>query len=457
MTRFPLVCAGRLCLASACLGGWGRPPGESALLVWSDGFGALVDRRGPLFLRFEPRRQAVGLMLGLLSGLDCKNCWTIAERRGAATSNKLQHLLSRARWDAAACDVLWTYVLEVFADPGAVLAVDETGDLKKGDQSVGVPRQYTGTAGRIENSQVAVLLTSAARRGPALLDRALYLPRCWIDQPDRRAGVGVSDDVRFASKPALAAALLERAVAAGVPARWVAADEVYGADPELRRAIRRTGLGYVLQIGANRWVPPPAGRGRADRLPGRLAARAWQRRSAGTGSKADRRYSWAWIELSPNPADAGRHYLLVRRHDRTSELAYLHCYSPQPATLGELIRVAGQRWRRRSRPGRQRTHRAGPAPSPPVDVLAPANDPRDARARLPRRHRRGRTGRHPGPRRPPQADHRRAAPPVRRPPATHPARHQRYWPGPPGDDDTKPGHRPATTEHAKHNSNDLRL
>lgn len=174
-----------------------------------------------------------------------------------------------------------------------MLAVDETGDLKKGDQSVGGQRQYTGTAGRIENSQVAVLLTYAARRGPALLDRALYLPRCWIDQPDRRAGVGVSDDVRFATTPALAAALLERAVAAGVPARGVAADEGYGADPELRRAIRRTGLGYVLQIGAHRWGPPPAGRGRVDRLPGRLAARAWQRRSAGTGSKADRRYSWA--------------------------------------------------------------------------------------------------------------------------------------------------------------------
>lgn len=209
-------------MASACLGGWGWPPGESALLVWdnedaavaavhrvdprwwSDGFGALVDRRGPLFPRFEPRRQAVGLMLGLLSGLDCKNCWTIAERRGAATPNKLQHLLSRARWDAdAARDVLWTYVLEVFADPGAVLAVDETGDLKKGDQSVGVQRQYTGTAGRIENSQVAVLLTYAARRRPALLDRALYLPRGWIDQPDRRAGVGVSDDVRFATNKTL--------------------------------------------------------------------------------------------------------------------------------------------------------------------------------------------------------------------------------------------------------------
>src|SRR5512146_1190283 len=138
---------------------------------------------------------------------------------------------------------------------------DSATSLRSRSNSKGVQRQYTGTAGRIENSQVAVLLTYAARRGPALLDRALYLPRCWIDQPDRRAGVGVSDDVRFASKPALAAALLERAVAAGVPARWVAADEVYGADPELRRAIRRTGLGYVLQIGANRWVPPPAGGG----------------------------------------------------------------------------------------------------------------------------------------------------------------------------------------------------
>lgn len=163
-------------------------------------------------------------MLGLLSGLDCKNCWTIAERRGAATPNKLQQLLSRARWDAdAACDVLWTYVLEVFADPGAVLAVDETGDLK-GDQSVGVPRQYTGTAGRIENSQVGVFLTYATRRGQGLIDRALYLPRCWVDDGDRRVAAGVSDDVEFATKPALAGEMIERAVAVGTPVSWVAAD-----------------------------------------------------------------------------------------------------------------------------------------------------------------------------------------------------------------------------------------
>ena len=315
---------------------------------WWTEFSAVLDRIGPRFHRYEPLRHAGELMAGMVSGLDRKNCWTIAEHRGDVTPDGLQHLLSRAKWDADGVrDDLRDYVIDAFGDPGAILVLDETGDVKKGVHSVGVQRQYTGTAGRIENAQVAVYLTYAAPRGHALIDRALYLPRSWAEDTDRCDEAGIPDGRRgFATKPTLAAALLARAVEARVPAAWVAGDEVYGADPRLRAAIRGHGLGYVLAVSANRHVPTPAGRIRVDHLPAQLPRRAWQKHSAGAGSHGQRYYSWAWIALSPeDDADTGHHHLLIRRNDTTGELAYLRCYSPRPVTLSTLIRVAGQRWR----------------------------------------------------------------------------------------------------------------
>jgi len=319
---------------------------------WQRAFGAVIDRIAPRFARYEPLRHAGGLMLGMLSGLDRKNCWTIAEHRGDLTPDGLQHLLARAKWDADAVrDDLRGYVTDAFADPGAVLVVDETGDLKKGEQSVGVQRQYTGTAGRIENAQVAVFLTYAARRGHALIDRSLYLPRSWTEDQQRRRQAGVPDEVEFATKPALATAMISRAVQAGTPAAWVAGDEVYGADPNLRRTVREHGLGYVLQVAANRRVPTHSGPMRVDAIPALIPASGWQTYSCGRGSKGHRDYSWAWIELLPEPGEQlgahehGRHHLLIRRNSATGELAYLRCYTPHPTSLATLVRVAGQRWR----------------------------------------------------------------------------------------------------------------
>jgi SRSO17 transposase len=315
---------------------------------WWTEFSAVIDRIAPRFARYEPLRHAAELMAGMVSGLDRKNCWTIAEHRGDATPDGLQHLLSRAKWDADAVrDDLRDYVVDAFGDPGAVLVVDETGDVKKGVHSVGVQRQYTGTAGRIENAQVAVYLTYAAPRGHALVDRALYLPKSWAGDPDRCDAAGIPTDKRsFATKPALATTLIARAVSAKIPAAWVAGDEVYGADPRLRAAIRGHGLGYVLAIAANRRVPTAAGPIRVDALPARLPTRAWQKHSAGTGSHGHRYYSWAWIALEPeDDTDTGCHHLLIRRNDATGELAYLRCYSPRPAPLHTLVSVAGQRWR----------------------------------------------------------------------------------------------------------------
>jgi SRSO17 transposase len=199
---------------------------------WQAGLEELLGRVAGRFGRVEPRRRARAFVCGLLADLPRKNCWTIAEHAGDPNPDGMQHLLARAVWDHDAVrDDVRAYVVEHLGDPEAVLVADETGDLKKGTTTVGVKRQYTGTAGRIENAQVAVYLVYASSAGHALIDRDLYLPRSWIDDPARCQAVGVPDQVGFATKPALAKAMICRALDAGVPAAWVAGDEVYGVNP----------------------------------------------------------------------------------------------------------------------------------------------------------------------------------------------------------------------------------
>ena len=225
---------------------------------WQAGLEELLGRVAGRFGRVEPRRRARAFVLGLLADLPRKNCWTIAEHAGDASPDGMQHLLGRAVWDHDGVrDDLRDYVVEHLGDPEAVLVIDETGDLKKGLQSVGVQRQYTGTAGRIENALVAVYLVYASDAGHALIDRELYIPQGWIDDPARCQAAGIPDQVGFATKPALATQMLTRTLDAGVPAAWVAGDEVYGADPRLRAELERRGVGRTLQslpgdlVGAN--------------------------------------------------------------------------------------------------------------------------------------------------------------------------------------------------------------
>ena len=305
-------------------------------------------RVGARFARVEPRRRLASFVRGLLAGLPRVNCWTIAEYAGEGGPRGMQRLLSAAVWDEDGVrDDLRGYVLEHFADPGAVLVVDETGDLKKGTATVGAQRQYTGTAGRTENAQVAVYLAYAAPAGCALIDRALYLPRSWTSDPDRCRAAGVPEGTVFATKPALAKTLITRVLDAGAPAAWVTADEVYGQDPQLRAELGRRGLGYVLAVAKTCQVVTPAGARPAIGLAKKLPARAWQRISAGPGAKGPRWYDWALIEVADSAVTdgSGPHWLLIRRRISDGEYAFYRAHAPGPVPLAQLVRTAGSRWK----------------------------------------------------------------------------------------------------------------
>ncbi len=320
---------------------------------WQAGLDELLGRVAGRFGRVEPRRHAKAFVLGLLADLPRKNCWTIAEHVGDPSPDGMQHLLARAVWDADAVrDDLRAYLVEHLGDPAAVLVIDETGDLKKGTRTVGVQRQYTGTAGRIENAQVAVYLVYASGAGHAMIDRELYVPQGWIDDRERCQAAGVPDQVGFATKPHLAQAMLARALDAGVPASWVTGDEVYGADPGLRAELEARGIGYVLAVACSHRVRIGGADLRADALRKRIPARAWQQVSCGKGAKGHRYYDWAFLRLDhrdhhngPGPGEqAGQHWLMIRRNQRTGELAFYRCHTPRPVPLSTLVSVAGIRW-----------------------------------------------------------------------------------------------------------------
>jgi SRSO17 transposase len=270
----------------------------------------------------------------------------MAEWMGEAAPYGMQHLLDRASWDAeAARDRVRSYVVEELGSPDAVLIVDETGFLKKGVHSAGVKRQYSGTAGRIENSQVGVFLGYASSKGAALIDRALYLPQEWAENRERRHAAGIPDTVEFATKPEMARQMIGRVLDAGVPVGWVAGDEVYGADSRIRRLLEARQVSYVLAVSSSQHLWWPAfEQQRVDAIAQGLPKRAWKRRSAGSGSKGERLYDWAMVHLTER--QDWTLTLLVRRSlAEKLDHAYYLCYCPTPkATLATLVRVAGQRW-----------------------------------------------------------------------------------------------------------------
>jgi SRSO17 transposase len=323
----------------------GRPT-PTQVHHWAAEVDTVGQRIGRHFRRSEPRQRAIGYIRGLLSDTERKNGWQLAEHLGEATPDGVQHLLARADWDADAVrDDLTRYVAEHLGDPEGVLVVDETGFLKKGTKSVGVARQYSGAAGRIENCQIGVFLGYVTPKGRALLDRELYLPKAWADDAPRRKEAGVPAAVGFATKLVLARRMIDRVLAGGVSARWVTADAVYGSDYHFRVALEQHGLGYVVGVRSDFAVCSGLRQVRVGSLLAEVPAQAWHRLSCGAGAKGPRRYDWALLRTNSPEPDQYRRWLLIRRSiTDPAEVAYFACGGPPDTSLEELVRVAGARW-----------------------------------------------------------------------------------------------------------------
>ncbi len=308
----------------------------------------LLVRIGSHFRRAEVRKRVGRYLQGLLASVERKNGWQMAEELGEANAHGVQRLLEEADWDEEAVrDELRTYVIEQLGAPDGILVVDETGFVKKGKKSAGVARQYSGTAGRRENSQIGVFLLYASRSGAAFIDRALYLPEEWTADRVRCREAGIPDEVAFATKGELAQQMLARAFAAEVPAEWVVGDTVYGYD-ELRLWLEAQQRNYVLAVSETHqvWVqgrPQPVGL-----VAALLPDEAWVVLSAGEGSKGPRLYEWAWLQL-PDETEAtserARWVLIRRSLSKRSERAYYRVYAPATTTLAEIVRVTGSRWK----------------------------------------------------------------------------------------------------------------
>jgi SRSO17 transposase len=312
---------------------------------WGRQLDEVARRIGARFARGETRDRVRAYLVGLLGPVQRKNAWQLAEQIGDADPFGVQYLMGRADWDPDEVrDDLRGYVVESLGDPAAVLILDETGFLKKGTKSAGVARQYTGTAGRVENAQVGVFLAYASRHGTAFLDRALYLPEEWTDDPDRCKEAGVPSGTPFATKIRLAKDMLKRAFAAGVPSAWVVGDEVYGAW-ELRRWLEQEGRPYVLGVRANQYVTIGFGQVTVAAVAAGLSGRAWRTVTVAAGSKGPRRYAWARVAINHDLGPAWRRWLLVRRGlDDRGELAYYVAAGPSRTTLTRLAKTAGARW-----------------------------------------------------------------------------------------------------------------
>ena len=324
--------------------------GETRWRKWAEGIERVHECIAGRFRRPEPRRRALEYLRGLLSPVERKNGWQLAEQAGEATPDGVQRLLYNYRWDADLVrDDLRDYVVEHLGDADGVLVVDETGFLKKGGKSVGVQRQYSGTAGRIENCQVGVFLAYAGAKGRTLLDRDLHLPQVWAQDRERREEAGVPEDAVFRTKPQLAQLMLERAADSGVPFSWFTGDEVYGSDRKLRRWLEREEIPHVMAIKSNEklwaWTEKGPLQVRADRLASGVEESAWVRCSAGNGAKGPRVYDWTAVKIRPLREPGKGHWLLARRSlAKPGELAYYLCFGPAETTLAELVRVAGTRW-----------------------------------------------------------------------------------------------------------------
>ena len=311
-------------------------------------FEQLWDAVGGCFFRHDLRGRAKGYVHGLLGQVERKNGWQMAEYLGDATPHPVQRLLDRAVWNADDVrDEIIRYGRShlLAAGEGGVLIVDETGFLKKGDKSVGVQRQYSGTAGRIENCQIGVFLALAGSGGRTLLDRELYLPKSWCEDSARCEAARVPAEVKFATKQCLAQKMLTHALESDLSPDWVLADEVYGSDSKFRRFLEMRGQPYVLAVSSQQRLWVGLRQRRVDAIVRELALENWLRVSAGDGMKGPRLYDWAAGKFGVPTEDGLVRWLLARRGiEKPEELAHYLCLAPAAATLEDLVKAAGQRW-----------------------------------------------------------------------------------------------------------------
>jgi SRSO17 transposase len=325
-----------------------RSTGEEEISIISRGTQALAELSGriaPRFKRAEVRNRVGRYLRGLLASVERKNGWQMAEELAESNAHGVQRLLAEADWDEEAVrDDLRAYVIEHLGEAGGILAVDETGFLKKGKKSAGVARQYSGTAGRRENSQIGVFLLYASSKGAAFIDRALYLPEEWTVDRVRCREAGIPDEVAFATKGELAQQMLARAFAAEVPADWVVGDTVYGYD-ELRLWLDEQGKNYVLAVPETHMVWMQGRQQPVGLVAALLPEEAWVVLSAGEGSKGSRLYQWAWLQLPEESESERARWVLMRRSlVDTSQRAYYRASGPAQTTLPELVEVTGSRW-----------------------------------------------------------------------------------------------------------------
>lgn len=329
---------------------------EATLELWASSLRDVKARMRPLFTQERVAVSAGQFLDGLLGEERRKTGWMRAEAAGDTGPWRQQAILGRGQWDADALrDIVREYAVETLADPDAVLVLDETGFLKQGKASCGVGRQYTGSAGKITNCQIGVFASYVSRHGHAFIDRALYLPKAWTDDPERLAAAHVPDNVRFATKPALALTMIERAIASNVPFSWVAADSVYGVG-DIEMALKRAAKGYVLGVSANHpfrsWDKPLTVAGTAKDIAEALPEKGWRRLSSGDGTKGARLHDWAYLELAD--LDAGdfdatfpgiwTRGLLIRRNIADGDLAFFSTWCPIRTPIETLVRVEGHRW-----------------------------------------------------------------------------------------------------------------
>jgi SRSO17 transposase len=329
---------------------------ETTLELWASSLREVKGRIRPLFGQERVARSAGQFLEGLLGNEPRKTGWMRAEAAGDLGPWRQQAILGRGRWDADALrDMVREYALETLADEDAVLVIDETGFLKQGKTSCGVARQYTGSAGKITNCQIGVFASYVSRHGHGFIDRALYLPKNWTDDPTRLKAAHVPDDVGFATKPQIARRMIARALAAKVPFSFVASDTVYGTG-EIETMLRKAGKGYVLGVAANHvfnsWGKKQFVRGTAAKIAQSLPKSAWRRLSSGEGTKGPRLHDWAYLELAD--LDAGEYNsvlkgkwtrgMLVRRNIGDGDLAFFSTWCPKGTSIGKLVSVEGHRW-----------------------------------------------------------------------------------------------------------------